>query len=111
MLHEHSEGITSSRYAGRMLVFASHIITDRISQEHTQQLLNDQTPMWKIIQEAYNVADDEERDVLRKLKYLTLYKQPNPDCDNDQNSMFGRLEAMHMIASDKYLLLGNEAGL
>lgn len=40
--------------------------------ERSLQLLNEQTPLLMIMQEAYNVADDIECDILRKLRYLAL---------------------------------------
>lgn len=102
-LQDKSNGITSPRYYGRLLMLAIHIIENRISQERAQQFLNEQTPLMMIIQEAYNVADDVERDILRKLRYLALYKRT--DSDNDSDSMLGRLEAISMIERDKYSLL------
>ena len=102
-LQDKSNGITSPRYYGRLLMLAIHIIENRISQERAQQSLNEQTPLMMIMQEAYNVADDVERDILRKLRYLALYKRT--DSDNDSDSMLGRLEAISMIERDKYSLL------
>ena len=102
-LQDKSDGVTSPRYYGRLLMLAIHIIENRISQERAQQLLNEQTPLLMIMQEAYNVADDIERDILRKLRYLALYKRT--DSDNDSDSMLGRLEAISMIERDKYSLL------
>lgn len=55
------------------------------------------------VQEAYNVADDVERDILRKLRYLALYKRT--DSDDDSDSMLGRLETISMIKKDMYSLL------
>ena len=102
-LHDKSDGVTSTRYYGRMLMLAIHIIENRISQERAQQFLNEQTPLLMIMQEAYNVADDVERDILRKLRYLALYKRT--DSDNDSDSMLGRMEAISMIEKNKYSLL------
>lgn len=102
-LQDKSDGVTSPRYYGRLLMLAIHIIENKISQERAQQFLNEQTPLLMIMQEAYNVADDVERDVLRKLRYLALYKKT--DDDNDGDSMLGRLEAISMIEKDKYSLL------
>lgn len=102
-LQDKSDGVTSPRYYGRLLMLAIHIIENRISQERAQQFLNEQTPLLMIMQEAYNVADDVERDILRKLRYLALYKRT--DSDNDGDSMLGRLEAISMIENDMYSLL------
>lgn len=102
-LQDKSDGVTSPRYYGRLLMLAIHIIENRISQERAQQLLNEQTPLLMIMQEAYNVADDVERDILRKLRYLALYKRT--DSDDDSDSMLGRLETISMIEKDMYSLL------
>ena len=102
-LQDKSDGVTSPRYYGRLLMLAIHIIENRISQERAQQLLNEQTPLLMIMQEAYNVADVVERDILRKLRYLALYKRT--DSDDDSDSMLGRLETISMIEKDMYSLL------
>lgn len=103
VLQDKSNGVTSPRYAGRLLMFSTHIIEQIISQERAKQLLDEQTPLLLIMQEAYNVADDIERDILRKLLYLVRYKKS--DSDNDADSIFGRLEAISMIENDKYSLI------
>lgn len=103
VLQDKSNGITSPRYAGRLLMFSTHIIEQRISQERAKQLLDEQTPLLLIMQEGYNVADDIERDILRKLLYLVRYKKS--DSDNDADSILGRLEAISMIENDKYSLI------
>lgn len=102
-LQDKSDGVTSPLYYGLLLMLAILIIENRISQERAQQFLNEQTPLLIIMQEAYNVADDVERDILRKLRYLALYKRT--DSDNDSDSMLGRLETMSMIEKDMYSLL------
>lgn len=102
-LQDKSDGVTSPRYYGRLLMLAIHIIENRISQERAWQLLNEQTPLLMIMQEAYNVADDVERDILRKLRYLALCKRT--DSDDDSDSMLGRLETTSMIEKDMYSLL------
>lgn len=102
-VRDKTDGMTASRYAGRMLMFSAHIIEQQISQEYIRKILESQTPLLTIMQEAYNVADNIERDILRKLLYLTLYKKTDPD--NEDDSMLGRLEAVSMIVKDKNSLL------
>lgn len=102
-LHDRCGRVSSPRYGGRLLMFSVHIIENRISQERVHQLLDKQTPLPLIMQEAYNVADDVERDILRKLRYLTQYRKT--DSDNDNDSILGRLEAIAMIERDKSSLL------
>ena len=58
------------------------------------------------MQEAYNAADDIERDILRKLRYIVIQK--NIASDNDADSVIGRLEAISMIEKDPYSLLFGE---
>ncbi len=95
--------ITSPRYGGRLLMFATHILEEKKSKEYANELLTKQTPFDELVQEAYNLADDTERDVIRKLRYLMVAKQtPN---DNDSDSLLGRIEAMGIIEKDNYALL------
>jgi len=102
-LRDKSNGVTSPRYAGRLLMLSTHIIEQRISQARAQQLLDEQTPLLLLMQEAYNVADDVERDILRKLLYLVRHKKS--DSDNDADTIMGRLEAISMIENDKCSLI------
>ena len=54
-----------------------------------------------------NHAEEEDRDLIRKLRYLAKVKPTTTD--NDDEFMQGRIEAMPMLALDKYLLLrGNQ---
>ena len=92
-----------SRYAGRLLMLSTYIIGNKISQDRVEQILYNQTPLLMIMQEAYNVADDVERDILRKLRFLMLHKKTDSDDDND--SKIGQLEAMLKVVKDKYSLL------
>ena len=103
ILRDKSNGVTSPRYAGRLLMFSTHIIEQRISQARAKYLFDQQTPLLLIMQEAYNVSDDVERDILRKLLYLVRHKKS--DSDNDADSILGRLEAVSMIENDKYSLI------
>ncbi len=95
--------ITSPRYGGRLLMFATHILEEKKSKGYASELLTKQTPFDELVQEAYNLADDTERDVICKLRYLMVAKQTPNDDDND--SFLGRIEAMGIIERDKYALL------
>lgn len=98
-----AKNMTKARYSGRLLMLSIHIIENKISQQRAQELLRGQIPLSNIIQEAYNIANDIERDVIRKLLYLTLTKAMNIGSDND--SLLGRLEAIARIAKNIYSLL------
>lgn len=104
-LNDRSADMSSSRYAGRLLMLAIDIIEKRISQETAQRLLDEQTVLPSIVQKAYNVADYIERDILRKLIYLVLNTEENSHDDGGDDSILGRMEAMAMIEKDKYSLL------
>lgn len=102
-LLDNAKNMTKARYSGRLLMLSIHIIENKISQQRAQELLRGQIPLSNIIQEAYNIANDIERDVIRKLLYLTLTKAMNIGSDND--SLLGRLEAIARIAKNIYSLL------
>lgn len=104
-LNDRSDGISSSRYAGRLLMLSIDIIEKKISPETARHLLDEQTALPSIVQKAYNVADYIERDILRKLIYLVLSKEENSHNDGGDDSILGRLEAIGMIEKDKYSLL------
>ena len=106
-LLKESGDISAPRFAGRLLMFATLIIGTHCSQKRPFELLTTQTPFDDIVQEAYNHADEKDRDLIRKLRYLAKVKPTTTD--NDDEFMQGRIEAMPMLALDKYLLLrGNQ---
>lgn len=74
-----------------------------ISKEVVSNLLTRQDPFEEIVQRAYNVADETERDLIRKLRYLGKAKATDHNDDND--SMIGRLEAFDIIQRDPWALL------
>ena len=101
-----SGDISCPRFLGRLLVYATDIIEKKISKEVASDLLTRQTPFDEIVQRAYDVADENERDLLRKLRYLGKAKATDHDDDND--FMIGRLEALGMIQGNPWALLSGE---
>lgn len=106
-LHEGAINTTATRYCGRLLALSLHIIASKVSAEIAKQMLDRETPILEIMQEAYDIANDKERDVLRKLRYLIVYKKvidkDSPDNASDGN--VGKIEADKMIKQDIYSLL------
>ena len=102
-LLKESGDVSAPRFIGRLLVFATQIIDTQCAQGRSLELLTAQTPFDDIVQEAYNHAEEEDRDLIRKLRYLAKAKAT--DTDDDDESVMGRLEAMGMLAQDKYSLL------
>ncbi len=108
-LLKESGDISCPRFLGRLLVYATDIIEKKISKDVASDLLTKQTPFDEIVQRAYDVADETERDLLRKLRYLGKAKATDHDDDND--FMIGRLEALGMIQGNPWALLsGNVHG-
>ena len=105
-LLKESGDISCPRFLGRLLVYATDIIEKKISKEVASDLLTRQTPFDEIVQRAYNVADENERDLLRKLRYLGKAKATDHDDDND--FMIGRLEALGMIQGNPWALLSGD---
>ena len=105
-LLKESGDISCPRFLGRLLVYATDIIEKKISKEVASDLLTRQTPFDEIVQRAYDVADENERDLLRKLRYLGKAKATDHDDDND--FMIGRLEALGMIQGNPWALLSGE---
>ncbi len=102
-LLKESGDISCPRFLGRLLVYATDIIEKKISKDVASDLLTKQTPFDEIVQRAYDVADETERDLLRKLRYLVKAKATDHDDDND--FMIGRLEALGMIQGNPWALL------
>ena len=102
-----SGDISCPRFLGRLLVYATDIIEKKISKEVASDLLTRQTPFDEIVQRAYNVADENERDLLRKLRYLGKAKATDHD-DDDNDFMIGRLEALDMVQGNPWTLLSGD---
>lgn len=105
-LLKESGDISCPRFLGRLLVYATDIIEKKISKDVASDLLTKQTPFDEIVQRAYDVADETERDLLRKLRYLGKAKATDHDDDND--FMIGRLEALGMIQGNPWALLSGD---
>lgn len=108
-LDDMAKGVSASRYGGRLLRLAIHIIENGVSKAHARKLLKNQTPLL-VIQEAYNLTDYAGRDVLRKLLYLAYNKKDN-NAFNENEGIIGQREAVTMIEKDIYLLLKGDVSL
>lgn len=56
------------------------------------------------IQEAYNIADDNERDLIRKLRFLGKAKGQDESTENF-DSFLGKLEARGIISENLWNLM------
>lgn len=90
--------LSNSRFAGRLMACAMNIIAkkgnDEISEQATEAI---QKSFDSYIQIAYDIANEEERDLIRKLRYLA--KAKNKDDTNENDFVQGKMEGL-VICND-----------
>ena len=96
--------LSNSRYAGRLMGYATHIIIknktdhDEVAERATEALQNS---FDSFVQVVYDVADEVERDLMRKLRFLA--KAKNEDGTNEDDFDRGKMEGF--IISNPWGLL------
>lgn len=93
-----------SRFCGRLVWLCMTIISREYSEDKASKLLNSQVPFMELIQTAYNIATNEERDVMRKLCVIIAWKNAQT-ADDASEDMQGRMEAAILYAGSVYSLL------
>ena len=90
--------LSNSRFAGRLMACAMNIIAKKGNDEILEQA-NDaiQQSFDSYIQIAYNIANEEERDLIRKLRFLA--KAKNKDDTNEDDFVLGKIEGL-VICND-----------
>ncbi len=90
--------LSNSRFAGRLMACAMNIIVkkgnDEISEQATEAI---QKSFDSYIQIAYDIANEEERDLIRKLRYLA--KAKNKDDTDENDFVQGKMEGL-VICND-----------
>ena len=90
--------LSNSRFAGRLMACAMNIIAkkgnDEISEQATEAI---QKTFDSYIQIAYDIANEEERDLIRKLRYLA--KAKNKDDTDENDFVQGKMEGL-VICND-----------
>lgn len=90
--------LSNSRFAGRLMACAMNIIAkkgnDEISEQATEAI---QKSFDSYIQIAYDIANKEERDLIRKLRYLA--KAKNKDDTDENDFVQGKMEGL-VICND-----------
>lgn len=106
-LLDKTPNFSNSRYCGRLMIYAAHIINkmgdNEVAERATDAL---QKSFDSFIQEAYNLANEEERDLIRKLRFLG--KAKNEDDVNDDDFFVGKMEALGIICDNPWNLLYEE---
>ena len=96
--------IGRSRYLGRLLVYAHDIIENKGDDNVERLVANKQITYDDYIQEAYNIADDKERDLIRKLRFLGKAKGQDESTNYFDNFM-GKFEARGIISENPWNLI------
>ena len=90
--------LSNSRFAGRLMACAMNIIAkkgnDEISEQATEAI---QKSFDSYIQIAYDIANEEERDLIRKLRCLA--KAKNKDDTDENDFVQGKMEGL-VICND-----------
>lgn len=90
--------LSNSRFAGRLMACAMNIIAkkgnDEISEQATEAI---QKSFDSYIQIVYDIANEEERDLIRKLRYLA--KAKNKDDTDENDFVQGKMEGL-VICND-----------
>lgn len=93
-----AHNLSNSRFAGRLMACAMNIIAkkgnDEISEQATEAI---QKSFDSYIQIAYDIANEEERDLIRKLRYLA--KAKNKDDTDENDFVQGKMEGL-VICND-----------
>lgn len=95
-LLKETPNLSNSRYLGRLMAYAAWVIGakgDDDKAKRANEALKDSFDGF--IQEVYNVADEKERDLIRKLRFLGKAKGR----DDDDDFALGKIEALFMTAS------------
>lgn len=96
--------LSNSRYGGRLMAYAIHIINknddNKVAERATEALQNS---FDSFVQVVYDIADEEERDLMRKLRFLA--KAKNEDDTNDDYFVQGKMEGLIICNGNPWDLL------
>lgn len=96
--------LSNSRYGGRLMAYAIHIINknddNEVAERATEALQNS---FDSFVQVVYDIADEEERDLMRKLRFLT--KAKNEDDTNEDDFERGKMEGLVICNGNPWELL------
>lgn len=96
--------LSNSRFAGRLMAYAVNIIFKKGNVEIVEQATEAiQESFDSYIQIAYDIANEEERDLMRKLRFLT--KTKNEDDINKDDFVQGKTEGLVICNDNPWDLL------
>lgn len=89
--------LDNSRYLGRLMAYATHIMMAKDNDELVNRAAGTLKESFDgFVQEIYNVADEKERDLIRKLRFLGTVKTKNNSGAED-DFVVGRNEAKNYL--------------
>ena len=96
--------LSNSRYGGRLMAYAIHIINKNDDNEVAEQAAEAlHNSFDSFVQVVYDVADEEERDLMRKLRFLT--KAKNEDDTNEDDFERGKMDGLVICNGNPWNLL------
>ena len=103
-LLDKTPNLSNSRYGGRLMAYAIHIINkndcNEVAERATEALQNS---FDSFVQVVYDIADEEERDLMRKLRFLA--KAKNEDDTNEDDFERGKMEGLVICNGNPWELL------
>lgn len=95
--------LSSARYRGRLIAYATYIINYKSDKEVAERSAKESSSNYydRFIQEAYNIANEEERDLIRKLRFLVEQKYGT----KNEDFVMGQKEATEIICGNPWNLL------
>ena len=95
--------LSSARYRGRLIAYATYIINYKSDKEVAERSAKESSSNCydRFIQEAYNIANEEERDLIRKLRFLVEKKYGT----KNEDFVMGQKEATEIICGNPWNLL------
>ena len=96
--------LSNLRYGGRLMAYAIHIINKEDDNEVVELATEAlQKSFDSFVQVVYNIADEEERDLMRKLRFLA--KAKNEDDTNEDDFDRGKMEGLVICTGNPWDLL------
>ena len=96
--------LSNSRYGGRLMAYAIHIINKNDDNEVAEQAAEAlHNSFDSFVQVVYDVADEEERDLMRKLRFLT--KAKNEDDTKEDDFERGKMDGLVICNGNPWNLL------
>ena len=96
--------LSNSRYGGRLMAYAIHIINKNDNNEVAERANEAlQNSFDSFVQVVYDIANEEERDLMRKLRFLT--KAKNEDDTNEDDFDRGKMEGLIICNGNPWDLL------